>query len=373
MIQKAIVSEILDSFQLKIRIPKYDKLASSVDGVSSEDLSTGIICAYPGMEVAYTAGDVVLVAFENDEISKPVVLGLLYREGTNPDSVSKITGVDTAISSITEALDKINLSGLYTHIRYSNDNGATFTSLYDYVNVSEGSSYYEAKDIKVNPLSSTVTWSVSNSDGIDVTSSLNIETTIHVQPHNEDGSLEGMTFASRDSVFNIPINIRNLGSLYISFRILKDIDIADYHVSLSTDRDAVGTVYGDYIGILVDEQPEASVTVGDYVWGSLIDRSLSLIKELEASIIKRVELNEKALYGKTYTEITSDETGLLDAINVTRSEVNVGAAKTKVTFDSDKTTYIDIDDPSVHTVKMNVGKYSWRAEDGHLRLYLERS
>lgn len=61
MIQKAIVSEILDSFQLKIRIPKYDKLASSVDGVSSEDLSTGIICAYPGMEVAYTAGDVVLV------------------------------------------------------------------------------------------------------------------------------------------------------------------------------------------------------------------------------------------------------------------------------------------------------------------------
>lgn len=369
MIQKAVISEIIDSYQLKVRIPKYDKLASSVDGVSSEDLSTGIICAYPGMQVAYTAGDVVLVAFENNEISKPVVLGLLYREGTNDASVSKISRVEETLTSITEALDRINLSGLYTHIKYSNDNGATFTSLYDYTDVNdESSSYYSASDIKINPLSSIVTWSISNNEGIDVTSQFQIETTVHVKK----GIADGVSYTSTEPVFNIPINIRNLGSLYISFKVLKSKDVNDYHFSLATDRDAIGTTYGDYIGILIDENPIASTSVTDYTWGSLVSRALSAIDVVKEEILRRVRLNERALYGKTDEETISDGTGLLNAISVGSNSITLGQNKSQVYFDTDRKTYVDNNEHSVYTPKVTMADFEWRAESGHLRLYVKR-
>lgn len=80
MIQKAIIEELLyDGYQARIRIPRYNKIASSPTATDVQDLAIAIICTLPGVHPAYQIGDIVLVAFENERINQPVILGLLYR------------------------------------------------------------------------------------------------------------------------------------------------------------------------------------------------------------------------------------------------------------------------------------------------------
>lgn len=79
MITKAIVEELLDGGkQARVRIPFYDKVQGAADATATQDLSIASTSIIPGCYPVYNVNDIVFVAFEDDSISKPVIIGLLY-------------------------------------------------------------------------------------------------------------------------------------------------------------------------------------------------------------------------------------------------------------------------------------------------------
>lgn len=104
MIQKAIIEEIIQGgYQARVRIPRYNKAASSPTATDTGDLAIATICTFPGVHPSYQLGDIVFVGFENEEINQPVILGLLYRENMG-NSMSDM--VDVILPS--EQLGSVN-------------------------------------------------------------------------------------------------------------------------------------------------------------------------------------------------------------------------------------------------------------------------
>ena len=344
MIQKGIIESIISAYEYKVRIPRYDKLITTPGGVSTEDLSSAIVCSVPGTKISFAEGDIVLVGFENDELSKPVILGTLYKEdsGQADQFISPI--VQSALLKYEADLDELKSNKLYTHIKYSNDNGLTFTSLFDFNEVKEytvGNNIYAgSEDININPASLVIYWSVIDSNNVDVTSSVQIITTVYT----EDDSTNYQTFY--EPLISIPLRLRGLNNLKLSFRILKPENYDDLHIVLTTDRNTLGSVYGNYLGINVSTDPLPSMVPNDYSWSSFYDSIYYLVSKVENSLLPRVERNEKALYGYTYSDSShiSDETGILDGISVNNDSIDIhGDDNKNIYFNTSNSMFIDND------------------------------
>ena len=77
MITKAYIIDVINKYQARVRIPIYNKSYSSPTATPTDDLAIATICTLPGVIPNYKVGDVVYVAFEENIISKPVILGIL--------------------------------------------------------------------------------------------------------------------------------------------------------------------------------------------------------------------------------------------------------------------------------------------------------
>ena len=75
---KGIVTEIINKYQVRVRIPIYNKSEESPTATPNEELSIGPVCTLPGVAPNFNIGDVVIVAFEQDIYTDPVILGKLY-------------------------------------------------------------------------------------------------------------------------------------------------------------------------------------------------------------------------------------------------------------------------------------------------------
>lgn len=95
MITKAIIVKMISKYQARVRIPIYDKDVTSATATPNEDLAIATICVMPGSYPNYQAGDVVFLEFEDNIMSHPVIIGLLYRDG------SYTTSSDLIIDNIT--------------------------------------------------------------------------------------------------------------------------------------------------------------------------------------------------------------------------------------------------------------------------------
>lgn len=80
MLTKAIVEEVLSPYQVKVRIPLLDSIASAPMSNSSNNLNIATICSLPNCYMNIQVGDVVFVGFEDNTYYKAVVLGHLSRE-----------------------------------------------------------------------------------------------------------------------------------------------------------------------------------------------------------------------------------------------------------------------------------------------------
>lgn len=324
MLQKGIIETIEDKYTVKVRVPKYDKIDSDSLGTKTEDLATGIVCTLPGMNLTYAVGDIVLVSFENDELSKPVILGLLYREQES-DSVLEINGIDSSIDSINDKLDEISAQNLYTHIKYSNDNGMTFTSLYDPTQIVETLDYTIESDgyILIDPSVEYIYWNIIDSNNVDVTDSIPIVTQIRGIDVFK-GIDERVTYQT--TLMELPLKIKTCKEVRLSFTIsLSKEQAKNYYISLTTDKNSIGSVYGDYIGISTSTDVVPSNNTKDYSWSSVTARNDMNTDKVYNDLLKRIQANEKDIRGYDEDDKSIDSgIGLLEAINISLDNIVVG-------------------------------------------------
>lgn len=89
MVTKGIITELVGTTQARVRIPIYDKAKTAIDATPDSELSTAAICTFPGGSPSYSVGDVVIIGFEQDIFTKPIIIGQLYTP-TSPQSFSSV-------------------------------------------------------------------------------------------------------------------------------------------------------------------------------------------------------------------------------------------------------------------------------------------
>ena len=77
MVTKAIVEQIIDDYTIRVRIPLFDKIASDLTATRTADLSEATICFLANSYMGVSLGDIVYVSFEDNDRSKPVIIGHL--------------------------------------------------------------------------------------------------------------------------------------------------------------------------------------------------------------------------------------------------------------------------------------------------------
>lgn len=318
MLQKGIVEKIIDKYSCKVRIPKYDKLQSSVSGTSTNDLPTAIISAMPGTEISYVVGDVVLLSFENDELNKPVILGLLYRK-FDTESAITVSEVQQSIDSIESKLNSLETMGVYTHVKYSNDNGLTFTSLYNSNYVFEYtdeekrtycSPYFANAEVKtginIDKDSKIIIWSVVNDKGINVTNDLSIETTLFDSTGQE---LLVVPYTEKSNIISISNMAQAEGKVYVSFKIYASKSYLDtLHITLNTDKNLLGDVAGEYLGICTTNTKSAPTFPNAYSWFSFNDSIINIVNNAILNIDDIINQRVEALRGDIQSEISDNQT-----------------------------------------------------------------
>ena len=77
MLTKGFIQEIIDPHTIKVRIPIYNKIEGVNGSTPNDELNVAAMCCIPNIVVDAHIGDVVIVGFEDNTVSKPVILGHL--------------------------------------------------------------------------------------------------------------------------------------------------------------------------------------------------------------------------------------------------------------------------------------------------------
>ena len=77
MLTKAYIQDVLSPHSIRVRIPLYNKISGVEGATPNNELGVACVCSLPNFITNACVGDVVIVGFEEDSISKPVVLGYL--------------------------------------------------------------------------------------------------------------------------------------------------------------------------------------------------------------------------------------------------------------------------------------------------------
>lgn len=80
MLCKAIIESKLSKYKFKVRIPSLHKGVESIGATPTQNIPSAIASITAGVYPALKVNDVVLVGFEDDDIDKPVIVGLLFSD-----------------------------------------------------------------------------------------------------------------------------------------------------------------------------------------------------------------------------------------------------------------------------------------------------
>ena len=138
MITKATVEQVLNKHTVKVRIPILDKVINSSTGTPIENYQIATECVLPNFSYNFTAGDIVFVDFEENNMDSPVIIGYLTNTSNQrPDGKTLSVSVesestlpaDTNIGAVKK--EEIEcLKGISANIQNSIDsaNNNTFSS-----------------------------------------------------------------------------------------------------------------------------------------------------------------------------------------------------------------------------------------------------
>ena len=127
MVTKGIIEELLDDGkQARVRIPFYDKVKGAADATLTQDLNIASTSIIPGCYPVYNIGDIVFVAFEENSLDKPVIIGLLYAND-NINSTCDISA-QSLVATVNSKLPEDTI--IYnTNI----DNGNILNEIYNFI------------------------------------------------------------------------------------------------------------------------------------------------------------------------------------------------------------------------------------------------
>lgn len=80
MITRGIIEQIVNAYTVKVRMPAINDMGRTGKNLLSDDLNDAKICTLSHVNPSLNIGDIVFVAFEDNDMGKPVVIGHLYRE-----------------------------------------------------------------------------------------------------------------------------------------------------------------------------------------------------------------------------------------------------------------------------------------------------
>lgn len=98
MITKGIVEKIISPYLIKVRLPIFDKIEEAKDSTKVNDLSEATICTLPNSGNQVDIGDIVFVGFEDNDYSKPIILGHLFKESLAKANIDITTRLFTTTS-----------------------------------------------------------------------------------------------------------------------------------------------------------------------------------------------------------------------------------------------------------------------------------
>lgn len=103
MLTRAYVEEVdYINAKLRVRIPTLNGIKDSTASTPSHQLEWASMLYIPGVDIEYKVGDVVVVSFEDNDLSSPIVLGFLkLAQGSTkvPTSRLHITSVDLQVTN----------------------------------------------------------------------------------------------------------------------------------------------------------------------------------------------------------------------------------------------------------------------------------
>jgi hypothetical protein len=89
LIVKAIIDSKVADNRYRIRVPVYDKIKSS--SLSSDNLSIADVCSPVNCDLNLNINDVVYVSYENNDRSKPVIIGSLSNNSRSNYTLNSLT------------------------------------------------------------------------------------------------------------------------------------------------------------------------------------------------------------------------------------------------------------------------------------------
>lgn len=118
MVTKAIVESIEDIYSIKVRIPILDSGAEYTDGTTYNNLSEAVVCTLPRASFVPEIGDIVFVAFEDNDKGKPIIIGCLFKENGNTSQINIIAN-DLTTTGKTTLSDSITIGDIsYSELKY---------------------------------------------------------------------------------------------------------------------------------------------------------------------------------------------------------------------------------------------------------------
>lgn len=90
MITKGYIEKIENNYTVKVRIPVFNKSKESNTSTPTNELNNAYFSVMPNSRITPQVGDAVIVAFENNDFAKPVIIGYLYNESRDYSVVDSV-------------------------------------------------------------------------------------------------------------------------------------------------------------------------------------------------------------------------------------------------------------------------------------------
>mgnify|MGYP002711201717 CR=1 FL=1 len=323
MVTKGIVEEIINIYQAKVRLPVYDGFVDTKNATPSNELTIASICNIPNIYNTIAVGDIVYVAFEDNDLGNPVILGQLYKEEMNTLADIKVNSANinqltinknaslpqnTSIGSISSK-EIAALSGIKDNIQnqidtnlpaieFAEEERQKSKNLFDYTKLTNLSGVKSNNDGSFD-VNSTYYYPSARSDlQLEVGKTYTYSIDVNSYSEVEGGArIEIVLFYKDGSTWTINKAVTIIDRYFFSFAIVKEINYIEIRFIRKSKADTTALFTANVSNIQLEE----GSTVTDYVpyYGQV---SHTGDKEIEFS--KSGYEKSKNLYNATTAQTT---------------------------------------------------------------------